>query len=110
MQEDYDLIRESSKAGYSIMKWKGYSNFAVAAAAALIITGIVKDTRRTMPVSTLLSEFYGTNDICLSVPVVVGRNGVERILKPEFNEEELRAFRQSADEVNSQLISNGLKK
>jgi L-lactate dehydrogenase len=52
-----------------------------------------------MPISVKLDGFLGEENVCLSLPAVVGKNGVERILHPRLNEQEKEAFHRSAEVV-----------
>jgi len=93
------LFRRAVDAGNNVLRSKGYTNYAIAMAATLIIEAVVHDTRRTVPVSTLIDGWLGVSDVCLSVPVVIGRQGITRVLHPDLNEEEREAFRQAAAAV-----------
>ena len=96
----------TTETGLDIFRLKGHTNFAVAKATAVVIEAIQHDHHHTMPLSVLLNGFCGIEDVCLSIPVVVGRNGVTRTLKPKLTPEETDAFRRSAEEVrkNNQQI------
>jgi len=98
-----ELLRKQAASAHEIMAAKGYTNFAIATAAALVIDCIVHDRRRTVPVSVLLEGVYGVSGVCLTVPCVVGVDGVERVLRPDLNASEQELFRRSADAVRSQL-------
>ncbi len=99
------MFREAVAAGYQVFSSKGYTNFAVSLAAAMIIEAVAFDAKRTMPASILIEDLYGVNDVCLSLPVVIGRQGVLRILHPQFNEEELRSFQTAAASVRAAIDS-----
>lgn len=90
------LFKAAVEAGNNVLRAKGYTNYAIAMAASMIIESIVHDTRRTMPVSTLIDDWLGVHDVCLSIPVVIGRSGITRILHPELDENEQELFRQAA--------------
>ena len=79
----------------------GYTDFAVATAAAKVIRSIQLDDRRTVPLSVMLDGFCGIDDVCMSVPVVVGRHGVTQVLRPQLSEDEAAAFRESAARIRS---------
>ena len=98
-EESASLIRESASMGYEIVKGKGYSNFAVSMATALVVESIYLDNKRTIPLSTMIDNYLGVHDVCLSLPAVVGSMGVERVLHPQLSEKEQQAFRHSADVV-----------
>lgn len=98
-EESASLIRESVNMGYEIVKGKGYSNFAVSRATALIVESIYLDNHRTIPVSALVDGYLDTWDVYLSLPAVIGRQGIERLLHPQLSEKEQEAFRYSASVV-----------
>ena len=94
------FAQETTESGLDIFRLKGYTNFAVAKATAVVIEAIQHDQHHTMPLSVMLDGYCGIEDVCLSVPVVVGRHGVTRRLKPRLTDDELQAFRKSAEEVS----------
>lgn len=98
-----EMFRQTVAAGHAILQAKGYTNYAIAMAAALIIEAISHDTRRTLPLSTLIDGWLGVTDVCLSVPVVIGRAGITRVLRPQLNDEEITAFRKAATAVRSAI-------
>ncbi|QDU75497.1 L-lactate dehydrogenase 1 [Bremerella volcania] len=80
---------------------KGYTNFAVASAAAMIVQAIKDNSHHTMPVSTLVDGYYGIEDVCLSLPAVIGREGIAQVLSIALNEEEQAQLRFSAQHLRS---------
>jgi L-lactate dehydrogenase len=96
-------FRKASRAGFEVTNRKGHTNYAISMAATLIIEAIAWDTRRTMPLSVLVDGFLGLSDVCLSVPVVVGRAGITRVLEPELGDEEATAFRRCAQIVRGAI-------
>jgi L-lactate dehydrogenase len=97
------LLEDSESSAHSIVKGKGYTNYAIAMATSLVVESIVKDENRTMPISTLVEGFLGIHDVCLSVPVVVGRKGITKKLKILLDENEQNLFRNSARKVKSAI-------
>lgn len=95
----YEMARQAARAGFEVYNRKGYTNYAIALAAADIIKGIATNTRHTMPVSLKVDGFLGVDDVCLSLPAVIGRRGIERVLHPALNAEEQQAFLHSAEVV-----------
>jgi len=75
--------------------------YAPGAAGAALVETIVRDEKKLMPCCVKLDGEYGQNDICLGVPVVVGKNGWEKIIDFKLNEEEQTAFNKSADAVRA---------
>ncbi len=93
------LAGRLARSGFEVVERKGYTNFAVSMAAALVVEAVAWDTRRTMPLSVLVDGYLGVSGVCLSMPVVVGRQGITRMLHPRFSQEEAAAFRRSAQVV-----------
>lgn len=91
-----DLVRT---AGYRIIEGKGYTSFGVATAIVRICEAILRDERSSLPVSTLLTGEFGISDVYLSLPCILGANGVERVLLPELTDDEVSRLRQSAQVV-----------
>lgn len=65
-------------------------------AAALVIEAMVWDTRRTIPLSVLVDGFMDVHDVCLSLPVVVGKDGINQVIEPDLDEDEVAAFQKCA--------------
>lgn len=66
-----------------------------------MVESILRDEKKILPCCVALNGEYGQNDICLGVPVVIGRNGWEKIVDYKLTEEEQAAFNKSADAVRS---------
>lgn len=101
-----DKLKEISDAtmvgGATLTKLLGTSAwYAPGAASALLVESIVRDQKRVMPCCVSLDGEYGQKDICLGVPVTIGRNGWESIVDYNLNDEEKAAFVKSADAVRS---------
>ena len=91
------MFEEARRGGHDVMRYKGYTNYAVAMSASLVCEAIAGNTHAVMPVSTLVDGYKGVRDVCLSLPCVVGRAGVERVLAIDLNEPETAQFHHSAD-------------
>ena len=75
--------------------------YAPGAAGAALVESIVRDEKKLYTCCVSLEGEYGQNDICIGVPVVIGRNGIEKIVDYKLNDEEQAAFNKSADAVRS---------
>jgi malate dehydrogenase len=75
--------------------------YAPGAAGAMLVETIVRNERRMIPCCVSLDGEYGQKDICLGVPVIVGRQGWESIVDYKLNETEQAAFAKSADAVRN---------
>ena len=84
-------------AAYEVINRKGATAVSVAAVLTRIVEAFLKDEKTILSVSTLLNDYYGVNDTYLSVPTIVGKNGVEKVLNIEFSEEEKEKFVSSAN-------------
>ena len=95
------IAQDVIESAYKIIAGKGATNYAVALATSRIIEAILKDERRVLPVSSLLDDYYGISDICLSVPTVVGRSGAGRELEVPMSPEELTHLQRSAEALKT---------
>ena len=95
------LLEEAKQSPFRVFRAKGYTNYAVASAATMVVESVVKDLRHTLPVSVLINGFCGVNDVCLSIPAVIGRGGVCFTMSPSLSESEQAKFRNSAAVVRS---------
>ncbi|MGY4646111.1 L-lactate dehydrogenase [Cellulomonas sp. URHB0016] len=102
------IAREVIDSAYRIIEGKGATNYAVALAGSRIIEAILNDERRVLPVSSLLDDFYGISDVCLSVPTIVGARGVMDRLAVPMSVDELAGLRRSADALRSVAQRFGL--
>ena len=97
------LFEEARRGGHQVMRYKGYTNYAIGLCASLICEAIAADAHTVLPVSTLVDGFQGVSDVCLSLPCVVGRGGVERVLSVDLNADEADQFRRSAAVIRGVL-------
>ncbi|MEL6108455.1 MAG: lactate dehydrogenase, partial [Planctomycetota bacterium] len=97
----FQLFERSRGAGLAVYQRKGYTNYAIAQAATLMIQTVLRDGKRTIPISTLVEDYHGISDVFLSVPAVVGRAGVLRLLKPQLDPSEIEKLAISAKAIRS---------
>ena len=97
------LFEKTVRAGAQVVKAKGYTNFAASCSTTMILQAIRENSRRTMPLSTLVQDFYGINDVCLSLPVIIGRSGIQRVLPITLNDDEQSKLRDSAASLKAVL-------
>jgi L-lactate dehydrogenase len=103
-----DIHRRVVGAAGEIIRGKGATNYAVGLAAARIIEAVLYDQSQVLPVSSLLEGQGGIDDVCLSLPSVVDRLGVELVLSSPLSEEEAVGLRKSADTVKGVIKTLGL--
>lgn len=75
--------------------------YAPGAAGALVVESIIHNQKRMIPCSVALEGEYGEYDICIGVPVILGKNGIEEIVKLDLNAEEKELFVKSAAAVHA---------
>ena len=99
------ICKRTASGGGEIVKLleKGSAFYAPGSAAAIMAESILNDRKRNLPCSAYLSGQYGLDDIYIGVPVVLGRNGVERIIELELEESELQSLHESAGFYKEQL-------
>ncbi len=107
--EDRERIaREVVESAYRIIAGKGATNYAIALAATRIIEAVVNDERRILPVSSLLHDYHGISDVCLSVPTLVHAAGAGESVAVHLTDAELDGLRRSAEAVRSTARRFGL--
>ena len=95
-----EIIERTKFGGGEIVKLLGTSAwYAPGAAAAQMVEAIVRDQKRIFPVCAWLQGEYGFSDIYLGVPVVLGKNGIEKIIELHLNEAERASLADSAEAV-----------
>ena len=97
------LLGRVRRAAPEIINRKGYTSFAIASSVARICEAILRDERSVLPVSTLLTGQYGIEGIYLSLPCVVGRGGVERVIELPLDAGEQAGLRDSAEVLRRTL-------
>jgi len=100
-----EMFTKVKNAGYEIMKRKGRTNYGVALAITRIVRSILRNENSVLTVSTLLEDYFGVNDICLSVPTIVNRKGIKEIIKLPLDENEIKEFQTSANIIKNVIDS-----
>ncbi|MCO5247727.1 MAG: malate dehydrogenase [Chitinophagales bacterium] len=97
-----EIILRTQKGGGEIVNLLGTSAwYAPGAAAAQMTESILKDEKRIFPVCVHLNGEYGMKDLYLGVPVVLGRNGIEKVIELNLTKDEKALLEASADHVRS---------
>lgn len=103
------IIERTKKGGGEIVNLLGTSAwYAPGASAAQMVESILRDQKRILPVCAWLQGEYGLKDIYLGVPVVLGKNGIEKIIELDLNEQEMELLKASAGHVQEvmQVLDN----
>ena len=98
MKEIYEEVRDSA---YHIIERKGATYYGVAMAITHICECIVRDRHMMLPVSVELDNIYGLSGLALSIPSLVGKNGVEKVLELPLSEDEKKQLHQSAERLKA---------
>lgn len=93
MRRIFECTRD---AAYAIIQGKGATYYAVAAGLVRIIESIVRNQHTVVSVSSLVDDMHGISDVYLIVPAVIGRVGVERLVKLPLEDGEVAGLLESA--------------
>ncbi|MGB9671632.1 MAG: malate dehydrogenase [Candidatus Bathyarchaeales archaeon] len=97
------IVNLTVSSGSDVIKLKGATIYAPAAVIAIMADAVMRGRNRIMGVSTYLQGEYGFSDIAIGVPVVLGKNGVERILELELQPETRKRFENSVMTVKEAI-------
>jgi len=97
------IVNLTKTSGTDVIKLKGATIYAPAVVIAIIVDAVLRGRNRVMSVSTLLKGEYGLSDISIGVPVILGKNGVERILELKLNSEAKKQFEESASIIRDTI-------
>ena len=98
-----DIVQRVRNSAYHIIDYKGSTYYTIGLSLTRISEAILRNEHSILTVSLLLQGEYDINDICLSVPCVVGKTGIERIITAELFENEQAALRTSAQTLRGEL-------
>lgn len=104
------ILERTKKRGAEIVSLlkSGSAFFAPSAACFSMVKCILNNERLTMCASAYLDGEYGLNDICLGVPVVIGKNGIEKILQLDLDDDERVKLQKSAELVKDAISKSGV--
>lgn len=101
-----EVVKSTMVGGATLTGLLGTSAwYAPGAAGAFVVESILHDQKKMIPCSVLLEGEYGESDLCIGVPVVLGRNGIERIVELELNDDEKAKFAASAKSVKGNVAT-----
>lgn len=101
---DFDeLLGQVRRAAPEIIRHKGYTSVAIASCVARICEAVLRDEQTVLPVSTMAAGLHGIGGVYLSLPCVVGRAGVGRVIELPLDEEERAGLHASADVLRRTL-------
>ncbi len=90
------IFRKTRDAAYEIIERKGATYYAVGNGLLRIVEAILRDQSTVMSISNYIENYYGVNDVYLSLPAIVDLGGTERVLRLRLNDKEIEGFQHSA--------------
>ena len=94
-----DAFEHTKNAAYEIIALKGFTNNAIGVAVAHMCKDILTDAKRVTPLSVHLKNYEGVSNVCISVPCVLGAEGIQEILPVTLNAHEKKQFQASAAKI-----------
>jgi L-lactate dehydrogenase len=104
LAEIFDKVKN---AAYQIIEAKGATNYSIALALVKITRAIVRNENSILPVSTLVTDFYGISDVCISIPALVNSTGVEQYMNLNLSDQEQKLFKHSASTLKNLIKAIG---
>jgi L-lactate dehydrogenase len=98
-----DVFERVKNAAYEIIRLKGATYYAIALGAARLIEAVLRNQNTVMTASTLTRGQHGIRDVCLSLPLVLGRSGVRTVIEMPLDSDEEEALRRSAGVLRESL-------
>ncbi len=98
-----ECYKDTKNAAYRIINDQGYTCYSIATAIREITSAIFEDKHEVFPLSVMLNDYYGHSDVCLSVPCVLGRHGIEKVLKVPLDEKEQENLAKSVETLKGYL-------
>jgi L-lactate dehydrogenase len=96
LREREAIFRQVRESAYHVIESKGFTNYGIASALLRIVGAIVRDEHSVLTVSSLLDDYLGVQDVCMSIPCVVARRGIVRRIEVDLAPDETAELRDSA--------------
>jgi malate dehydrogenase len=87
-----EIVQNTKQVAAKVIQLKGATVHAPGNAISAIVESVVRDRKQVIPVATYLDGEYGHSDVTIGVPAIIGKNGVEKIIELDLNDEEKQAF------------------
>ena len=101
------IVHDVKDAAYQVIQGKGATNYAIGLAVTNILEALLHDEQRVLPLSGLLHGFRGLEDVCLSLPRIVGRKGIEAPLPIPMTVDEEAGLVESAERIRGEVKGLG---
>lgn len=103
------IFQQTRDAAYHIIERKGATFYAIGTGLVRIVEAIIRDQSTVLSVSSLINDYYGISDVCFSLPTVIDRGGVERVIKLKLSDGEREGLLKSAGVLNEIIKKLGLR-
>ncbi len=110
VEGDLDLDKAVEEARFiaaEVIRRKGATIYGPAVCIYRMVRAVVEDTKEEIPTSVVLQGEFGISDVAVGVPVILGKNGVEKIVEYKFSDEEIQALKRSAEILKERLKELG---
>lgn len=104
-QAKEEIQQNTRRAAYEIIRRKGATYYAVASGLVRIVDSIIRNENSVLSVSALVQGVHSLNDVCLSLPTIINRTGIERVLELPLDDGESRALDASAGQIGDAIRS-----
>ncbi|WP_420544762.1 malate dehydrogenase [Nitrosopumilus sp.] len=98
-----ELVQNTKQVAAKVIELKGATVHAPGNAISAIVESVVRDRKQAIPVATYLDGEYGHSDVTIGVPAIIGKNGVEKIIELELNDEEKQGFDKGVENVKGAI-------
>ena len=98
-----ELVNNTKQVAAKVIELKGATVHAPGNAISAIIESVVRDRKQVIPVATYLDGEYGYSDVTIGVPAIIGKNGVEKIVELELNDQEKNVFDSAVKSVKTAI-------
>ena len=102
-----EIFQNVKNGAYQIIQGKGATNWAIGLATAKILEALLKNENRVLPISSLMIDYHGIGDVCLSVPCIVNAKGVDAVLPIGLNDAERAGLVNSAEKIREGIRACG---
>ena len=102
-QKTDEIVQSTRQVAAKVIELKGATVHAPGNAISAIIEAVMRDTRQVIPVATYLDGEYGYSDVSIGVPVVLGKNGVEKIIELDLDSNEKEWFKKGVESVKTAI-------
>ena len=98
-----EIYEKTRQVAADVIKYKGATVYAPGNAVATMVESIIKDKKSLMPVSAYLEGQYGVDDLCIGIPAIIGKDGIEKIIELPLDDFEKNEFLKGANGVKKAI-------